>query len=140
MEGVSSFTTGFIMLSGRLILAIISTLLEEAALVAVVLVGLPELGIKIHVAGLIAIMIAWAAIAVLTYRAGSRALKRKPVTGLEALVGGKGRVVKTLNLEGLVRIGSELWRAKSDGMEVAIGREVIVVGQEGRKLIVTPSD
>jgi membrane-bound ClpP family serine protease len=128
------------MLSGRLILAIISTLLEEAALVAVVLVGLPELGIKIHVAGLIAIMIAWAAIAVLTYRAGSRALKRKPVTGLEAMVGSKGRVVKTLNPEGLVRIHAELWLAISDDMEINVGDEVTVVGQEGRKLIVTPSD
>jgi len=139
VEGVSSFTTGIAMLGSRLILAIVSTLLEEAAIAVIVLVGLPELGIRIHIAGLIAIMIAWAAIAVLTYRAGSRALKRKPVTGFEAMVGSKGRVVKTLNLEGMVRIGSELWRAKSDGIEVAIGHEVIVIGQNGNKLLVRPS-
>jgi membrane protein implicated in regulation of membrane protease activity len=128
------------MLSGRLILAFISTLLEEAALVAVALVGLPELGINIPIVGLIAIMIGWAAVAVLTYRAGSRALKRKPVTGLEAMVGSKGRAVKTLNTEGLVRIGDELWRAKSDGIEIAIGDEVNVVGQDGNELLVRPSD
>ncbi len=128
------------MLRGRLILAIVSTMLEEVALAVVVVVGLPELGINIPLAGLIAIMVVWAAVAVLTYRAGSRALKRKPVTGLEAMVGGKGRVVKTLNPEGLVRIGSELWRAKSDNIEIAIGQDVTVVEQDGRKLIVTPSD
>ena len=123
-------------MSGRLILAIISTLLEEAALVAIVLVGLPELGIRIPLAWLIVIMIAWAAVAVLTYRAGSRALRRKPVTGLEALIGSKCRVVKTLDPEGMVRIGSEHWRAKSDDMEIAVGQEVTVVGQDGGKLIV----
>jgi membrane-bound ClpP family serine protease len=123
-------------MKGRLILAIISTLLEEAALVAIVLVGLPELGINIPIVGLIALMVVWAAVAVVTYRAGSRALKRKPVTGLEAIVGSKGMVVKTLDPEGLVRIGAELWRAKSDGMEIAVGQEVIVVGQDGGKLVV----
>jgi len=128
------------MLSGRLILAIISTMLEEAALVAVVLVGLPVLGIKIPIAGLIAIMVAWAAIAVISYRVGSRALERKPVAGLGTMVGSKGRVVKTLNPEGLIRIHAELWIAKSDGIDIAIGQDVAVVGQDGRKLIARSID
>ena len=127
-------------MKGRLILAIISTLLEEAALVAVVLVGLPELGINIPIAGLIALMLAWAAMAVISYRAGSRALERKPVAGLGTMVGSKGKIVKTLDPEGLVRIHAELWRAKTDDMDIAIGQDVTVVGQDGSKLIVRPSD
>jgi len=126
--------------SGRLILAILSTLLEETALVAIVLVGLPELGIKIPIAGLIALMLAWAAISVITYRAGSRALQRKPVVGLPAMVGGKGKVVHPLDPEGLIRIGGELWRARSVKDKIAVGDEVIVVAQEGSKLIVRPSN
>jgi len=127
-------------MSGRLILAILSTLLEEAALVAIVLVGLPELGIKIPIAGLIALMLAWAAISVITYRAGSQALRRKPVVGLPAMVGGKGKVVHPLDPEGLVKIGAELWRARSVKDKIAVGDEVIVVAQEGSKLIVRPSN
>jgi membrane-bound ClpP family serine protease len=125
---------------GRLILAIVSTILEEAALVAIVLVGLPELGIKIPIAALIALMIGWAFIAVIIYRAGSRALRRKPVSGLEAIIGSKGKVVKTLDPEGLIRVGTELWRARSAGNSIDVGQEVTIVGQEGIKLIVRPSD
>jgi membrane-bound ClpP family serine protease len=127
-------------MSGRLILAIVSTILEEAALVAVVLVGLPELGIRIPIVALIALMIGWAVVAVITYRAGSRALKRKPVSGMEAIAGSKGKVVKTLDPEGLVRIGSELWRARSAGNSIDAGQEVTIVGQNGIKLIVDRLD
>ncbi len=127
-------------MSGRLILAILSTLLEETALVAIVLVGLPELGIKIPLAGLIALMAAWAAISVIMYRAGSRALKRKPITGLEAMIGSKGKAVNPLDPEGLVKIGAELWRARSVKDKIAVGDEVIVVAREGGKLIVRPSN
>mgnify|MGYP001080391222 CR=1 FL=1 len=127
-------------MSGRLIWAIVSTLLEETALVAVVLVGLPELGIKIPLASLIALMVAWAAVSVLTYRAGSRALRRKPMAGPEAIVGSKGKVVKTLDPEGLIRIGAELWRAKSAGNKINVGEEVTVARQNGTKLIVAKRD
>lgn len=127
-------------MSGRLILAIVSTILQEAALVVIVLVGLPELDINIPLAVLVILMIAWAAVAVVVYRTGSRALKGKPVAGLATMVGSRGRVVKTLKAEGMVRIGAELWRAKSAGMEIAVGDEVIVVGQEGNKLVVRPGN
>lgn len=127
-------------MSGRLILAVISTFLEEAALAVIVLVGLPELGIQIPLAVLIVLMVAWAAVAVVVYRAGSSALRQKPMAGLEAIIGSKGKVVKTLDPEGLVRIGDELWRAKSDGMEIAAGDEVIVIEKDGSKLIVHLSD
>ena len=46
------------MMTGRFILAILGTLLEEAALAAVVLWGLPLLGIHLPLAGLIALMAA----------------------------------------------------------------------------------
>ena len=125
------------MVSGRLIVAIVSTILEEAALAVIVLVGLPELGINIPLPGLIALMVVWAAISVVTYRAGSRALKKKPITGMEAIVGSRGKTVSPLGPEGLVKIGGELWRAKSAGNKIGVGEEVTVVAREGRKLIVT---
>ena len=123
-------------MTARFILAIVSTTLEEAALAALVLWGLPLLGIHLPLAVLIALMAALAAFAVTTYLLGSRALGRKPVVGLPDMVGGQGRVVSPLAPEGLVRIKGELWESKSDGRRIKAGEEVTVVGQEGLKLIV----
>ncbi len=120
----------------RLIFAVISTLLEEAALVVIVLWGLPQIGIHIPLPGLIALMMVWGAYSLITYRIGSRALKKRPLIGLPDMVGSKGEVVSPLAPEGLVRIMGELWVARSAGSEMRPGGKVIVVGQDGLKLIV----
>ena len=123
-------------MSGRLIIAIVSTTLEEAALAAGVLWGLPKLGIHIPLWVLIIVMLAWCAYTVITYRMGSRALRRKPVDGLIAMLGSEGEVVSPLVPEGMVRIKGELWRAKSASGRMDTGEEVTVVGQDRLKLIV----
>ena len=130
-------------MTARLILAIFSTLLEEAALVAIVLWGLPQLGIHIPLPGLIAIMVAWGAGSIIIYRMGSRALKRKPVVGLPTMIGGKAKVVSPLVPEGMVKMKGELWVAQSTEGTVDAGEVVIVVSQDALKLIVrkgSPSD
>ena len=123
-------------MKGRLILSITSTILEEAAIVAIVLWGLPRWNIRIPLWGLIIIMAAWAAYSIFTHRAGSRALKRKPPTGLLNMIGCKGKVISPLAPEGLVRINGELWKASSAAGEMAQGEEITVVGQDRLKLIV----
>ncbi len=124
-------------ITGRLVIAIVSTLLEETALVAIVRWALPQIGINIPVAGLIALMIAWGAYSIMTYRMGSRALRRKPV--MPDMIGSKGKVVSPLAPEGLVRIKGELWIAKSDSGDMESGGEVIVVAQDRLKLVVRES-
>jgi membrane-bound ClpP family serine protease len=124
------------MMTTRLIVAIVTTILEEAALAAVVLWGLPRVGINLNVGVLIALMAALAAVAVTTYMMGSRALRRKPVVGLTDMVGARGRVVSALAPEGTVRIKGELWEAKAEGRKIKAGTDVVVVGQEGLRLIV----
>ncbi len=123
----------------RLVFAILGTLVEEVVLAMIVLWGLPQLGIEIPPAALIALMVALAAFAVFTYRAGSRALQRKPVGGLESMVGSKGRVVSPLAPEGTVRIGGELWEATSANDRINAGEEIIVIGQDRLKLTVRRS-
>ena len=120
----------------RLILAIVGTLLEEAALAALILWGLPLLGIHLPLAVLIVLMAALVAFAVVTYRLGSRALKKKPVVGLPDMVGTKGKVVSQLAPKGLVRIKGELWEATSSNVNIGVGEEIIVLGQDGLRLIV----
>jgi len=124
------------MITGRLIIAIFSTLVEEAALVVIVLWGLPQIGIRIPLPGLIALMVAWGAFAVFIYRMGSRALRKKPVAGLLTMVGSRGKAASPLAPDGFVRIKGELWEAKSLSGKIGTREEVMVVGQDGLKLMV----
>ncbi|MBA7599081.1 hypothetical protein ES703_06108 [subsurface metagenome] len=124
------------MITTRFIIAIVTTLLEEAAIAAVVLWLLPKVDIHLPLAVLIIFMLAWAGWAVFTYRLGTRALKRKPEGGLSDMLGSRGEVVSRLDPEGMIRIKSELWKAKSAGRKIETGEEVTVVGQKGLKLIV----
>jgi membrane-bound ClpP family serine protease len=125
---------------GRLIFAIISTILEEAAIAFIVLFGLPGIGVKIPLPAVIAIMLAWLGWAVFTYRMGSRALRQKPFISLMDMVGSKGTAVGTLTPEGLVKIQGELWVAKSASGRIEAGQELVVVAQDGLKLVVRAGD
>ena len=120
----------------RLIFAIISTILEEAALVVIVLLGLPRIGIQLPLVVLIILMVVWAVYSAITYRMGSRALSQKPVISLPVMVGCKGEVVSLFAPVGLVRIRGELWIARADSGDVGLGDEVTVVRQDNLKLVV----
>jgi membrane-bound serine protease (ClpP class) len=124
------------MISTRLIIAIITTALEEAAIGVVGLWLLPKIDVHIPLFAVILIMVAWLGLAVFTYRMGSRALRKEPEGGLSSMLGTRGEVVKRLDPEGMVRIRGETWKAKSAGRKIEKGAEVTVVGQKGLKLIV----
>lgn len=126
--------------SARLILAFITSLLDEAIIVAILLWGLPRLGINIPLPGLIVIMLAFAVYAVVSFRFGSRILSRKPVEGLSSMVGTEGKVVISLAPEGSVTIHGELWNARAESGAIESGEAVTVVGQDGLKLIVRKAD
>ena len=123
-------------MTGRLIIAVVTTVLEEVALLVIMLWGLPQLGVDIPLGVVIAIMAAWAANAIIFYKIGSRALKRRPFSGLGSVVGNKGKVVSPLALDGVIKISDELWEATSSSGRIDAGEEVIVVEQDGLKLVV----
>ena len=127
-------------MTGRLILAIISFILEETAIVVIVLLGLPRLDVHMPLAVLITLMVAWAAFSIFTYRMGSRALRRKPVLNLPDMVGSTGTVARRLAPDGMVKIKGELWVAKLDEGELEAGSRIIVVGQDRLKLSVSASN
>ena len=122
-----------------MILAILSTLIEAAAIVAVVLLGLPQLGINIPLPGLVALMMVWGVFSVVTYRMGTRALMREPVAGMADMTGSKGKVISALAPRGVIKIGVEFWGATSAGRRIKVGEKVTVVGREGLMLIVSKS-
>ena len=127
------------MTRARLILAIVSTTLEEVAIVVIWRWGLPQLGINLPLSVLIGIMAAWAAFSVGNFIIVTRVLRKQAMVGLPTMIGSKGKVTSPLAPEGLVRIKSERWSATSLEGNIDQGEEVMVVGEDGLKLIVRKS-
>ncbi len=59
--------------------------------------------------------------------------KRRPWTGMEALVGQKGEARTDLNPRGLVYVEG-LWQAEAEDAPIPAGTPIVVVGYEGLKL------
>lgn len=124
----------------RLIFAIVSTIIEEIAIAAAGIWGLPQIGVEFPLWATLLIMIVWLSYSVYTFKKGTKALKVGHIIGLPNMIGTKGRVTSALNPEGWVRIRGELWSAKSLSGEIQPGRDVIVTGQKRLKLEVKESE
>jgi hypothetical protein len=94
--------------SGRLFIAIVSSLMDEAIIIAVIIFGLPRLGVNIPTFGIIIIGSVFLIYATTVYVLGSRTLGKKPIAGLTSMLGMEGRVVSCLNPLGVVNIKGEL--------------------------------
>lgn len=70
--------------------------------------------------------------AVIVYQ-GARALRQPVVTGKEAMIGATGEAVSDLALEGLVRVGGELWVAEAP-QPITKGTRVEVLEVSGAKM------
>lgn len=122
----------------RLIIAIVTSLLDEFAILAIILWGLPRLGIRVPWPWLVVIIALVFVYAVVTFRVGSAALSRKPLAGLTSMVETRGKVVRRLDPEGMVKIMGELWQARAETGTIEIGTEIIVTGQDSLMLTVKP--
>jgi membrane-bound serine protease (ClpP class) len=127
-------------LTKRLIVAIISTIIEEIVIFIAARLGLPEIGINLPLPVVIVIMVLWLGYSIFVFRMGTRALKKEPVKSLINMIGSKGEVASLLAPEGMVRIKGELWIAESSSGELEPGGQVIVIGQDRLKLIVSRYD
>jgi membrane protein implicated in regulation of membrane protease activity len=123
-------------MNARLIIAIITSLLDEAIIVGLILWGLPKLGINIPLWGMILAVIAFAIFAVISFRIGSRVLKRKAMTGFVDMIGMEGKTTTRLMPDGYMKIEGEIWQARAQTGAIQAGKEVSVTGQQGMKLIV----
>ena len=118
--------------------AILGWMIEEAILVAVVLWLLPLFDINISLWGLAILMAGLAAHSFNMYRLGRPTFLIKPKVAAENIIGDEGTVTKRLAPEGYVKVKGVLWKATCDETELEIGDEVVVVGIERLKLIVSP--
>lgn len=116
--------------------SIVTALAGEVALVAIVLWLLPLCGVGMPMWGLILLMVAYGVYEYISYRIGSKALGRKPVVSLEAMVGSYGKAATQLVPNGYVQVEGELWRALSTGPNIDKGEEIVVVEVKRLTLIV----
>ena len=123
-------------MNARLIMTIFTNLLYEAIIVALLIWGLPRLGIHIPLYGITLICLAFLIYAVVLFIIGSRTLRKKPLPGFTTMVGLEGQVVSRLAPDGILRIEGELWNARAENSTIEVGSEVIVVRQYGLKLAV----
>ena len=120
----------------RLLLAVITTALEEIAIYAIWRWVLPGFDINLPIGALIGMMIGWGIFSVSLFVLTSNILKKQIPAGLPSMVGTRGKVTSALSPEGMVRIKGEFWAAKSKTDSIKVGEEVEVVGEEGLKLVV----
>jgi membrane protein implicated in regulation of membrane protease activity len=120
----------------RLIIAVITTLLDEAIIIVLILWGLPRLGIHLSIPALVVIGVLWIGFAILLYLSGSKVLRKKPLSGLTDLIGFKGTAVTSISPKGMVRVNGELWQAISMEGNIQEGENIIIEKQDRLKLIV----
>jgi membrane-bound serine protease (ClpP class) len=88
--------------------------------------------------GVVGVVVA-AAIEVLEVTFWRRFLRRYRVqTGAEAMVGARAEVLEACAPDGRVRVGAEIWNARSE-VPVASGRIVRITAVDGLTLVVEPA-
>ena len=106
-------------------------LLDEAAILTVVLLILHYVGVRIPVAATIGLSIGLVIVVFLIHLAIIPVFHKKPVTGIESMIGMKCKVVEPLAPNGLVSIKGEYWKAESVKGEIAAGEQVEIVDSDG---------
>ena len=101
---------------------------------------LPEFDINLHVGVLIGVMVAWGIFGMWLFIFTSRALNKQVPAGLPSMVGTVGKADGALTPEGMVKIRGELWGAVSEEGNIAAGEGILVIGENGLKLLVRKRD
>ena len=64
----------------------------------------------------------------------ARSIFRRPIVGLEALIGHSGKAVTPLSPEGRVNVDGEVWNANAEGGPIEVGAKIVVKSHTGLKL------
>jgi len=116
----------------RLLLTIIISLVDEVIIIFVLFFVLSRFGIEMPIWLIITLVLIFSVITYVVYRA----LKKSPILGFDNMIGESGIAISKITREGTIKIGRELWAAKTDRDNIEKGEEVTVIGQTGLKLTV----
>jgi len=109
-------------------------LLDEAAVLLVVILVLQFLGLRIPLSITITVAIIVGMFVFIIHIAVIPSFRRKQVTGREGMIGTQGKVVEPLTPVGAITVKGEYWRAKSVGNNIDADENVEIVGLEGLTL------
>jgi membrane-bound ClpP family serine protease len=113
---------------------VLVSLLDDAAVLALVVTGLWFFRVKITWVLVLIICLGMGSFVFIMHRAIIPSLLRKKSTGREGMIGMTGTVTETLEPEGTVKVKDEYWSARSVGGSIGAGEEIEVVGITGLKL------
>jgi len=119
--------------------SLVRLLFDEAVLAAVVLWLLPGFGINMPLWLLILFMVAWAVYSCLTSRLIAKVISKVSAVGPEVLIGIECTTTTPLHPDGYVRVGTELWRARSVSGNIDVEAEVVIIGVKRLTLLVKTS-
>jgi membrane protein implicated in regulation of membrane protease activity len=115
-------------------LLFLASLLDDAAVLALVLLGLWLFHVKITWVLILIICMGMVAYVFIMHRAIVPSLTRRKSTGSEGMIGMSGTVTEPLKPEGTVKIKDEYWSANSVEGDIDVGEVIEVVGIVGLKL------
>ena len=120
--------------TARTWLIVLIALLDDIAALALVFIVLWLLNIKLSLVAMIIIGLVLGTLIFFLHRAIVPSLRRKRITGSEAMVGLSGEVTEALQPKGCVKVNGEYWQAVSVEGDIEVGEEVEVVEIKGLNL------
>ena len=121
-----------------LVYAVFVSLLEQAVLLAVLLLALPAVGVVLPAWSIVLIVLIMAGTSVVLTWLNLKAIGLRPSRYPD--VGVHARVVRDLAPRGYVRVGNELWPATCESGPLETGVDVRVTRMDGLRLVVEPVD
>ena len=117
--------------SGRwhTIYSVISTLVEEIAIAALLLWILPSFGVRVPAWAVVAVLAGFAVFSYIMYRVGHPTVLYSGVNDPDSIVGSTGMVE-------IGRASGELWKSSCPGCQLKQGDEVTVTAIDGLSLTV----
>lgn len=115
-------------------LLLLASLLDDAAIVLIILLVLWLLKIHLSLAMVIFLILLFVVLVFLMHKFVIPTLHSKIITGSEGMVGLEGTVTKILEPRGIVEIKGEHWKARSIGGYVPVGEQVEIVAMDGLTL------
>jgi membrane-bound ClpP family serine protease len=105
-------------------LKVLVLLLDEAVVVAVVLVALWFFGVDIPLWLSVTLGVVLGAVVIVIHKLVIPSFHRRQATGRESMVGLQGEVVEPLTPEGTVKVKGEFWKARSIEGNITYGEHV----------------
>ena len=112
-------------------LKVLIFLLNEAVVLALVILLLNYLGVKIPLSLMILLVVVIVAFLCIIHIKVLPSFHRRRISGHQLMMGLRGEVLESLTPTGLVSVRGERWKAEAIGGHVETGMTVEVIGLEG---------